>query len=85
MLFHVELEYRSEAREELIRFLAAGALQTEEPLKMVGSWVAAESGTGYAIIETPDARTLYSFCATWSEYGCVKVTPLLSTKELKHG
>ncbi len=47
MQFHVEFKYRSEEREKLIRFLDAGFLQTEEPLKIVGAWIAvAPLGSG---------------------------------------
>ena len=84
MQFHVEFKYRPEEREKLIRFLDAGFLQTEELLKIVDAWIAVETGTGYVIVETTDAKSLYSLCSNWSEYGCVKVSPLLRVKELPH-
>lgn len=84
MQFHVEFKYRPEEREKLIRLLDVGALQTEAPLRIVDAWIAVETGTAYVIVETTDAKLLYSLCSTWSEHGCVKVSPLLSIKELPH-
>ena len=77
MQFHVEFKYRPEEREKLFRFLDSGALQTEDPLRIIDAWIAVETGTGYAIVETTDAKSLYSLCSNWSEHGCVKVSPLL--------
>lgn len=82
MRFHAEFTYDSKEREKLFQFLNAGALKTDAALKIVGTWLAVETGTGFAIIETDDAQALYSLCAAWSEYGKAKVTPVVSVKEL---
>lgn len=82
MQFHVKFTYNSENRENLLRFLGAGGLDSESPLKVVGAWVAVESGSGYAIIQTKDALALHNLCSEWSEYGEVNIDPIVSVKEI---
>jgi hypothetical protein len=82
MRFHVILEYPSESRENLLKLVETGALHAEETIKVIGAWIAAETGSAFAVMETNDARALYGLCSNWSEYGTVHVTPVISIKEL---
>ncbi len=82
MRFHVILEYPSESREKLLQLVGSGALHAEESIKVVGAWIAAETGSAFAVMETNDAKALYAICSNWSEYGTVHVTPVISVKEL---
>jgi hypothetical protein len=82
MQFHAEFTYQPQEREKLFHFLDAGALKTATSLKIIGAWLAVETGIGFAILETDDAKALYQLCAAWSEYGACKVTPLLGVKEI---
>ena len=82
MQFHVEFKYDPHEREKLLHFLAADALKPDNPIKFLGAWVSIGTGTGYAIIETKDPAALYYNCTSWSEYGTLQVTPILSVEEI---
>jgi hypothetical protein len=82
MRFHVTFEYPSESREQLLQFIETGGLQPDGPLKIVGAWIAAETGSAFAVIDTDDAKALYQLCSNWSDYGSVRVTPVIGVKEL---
>ncbi len=82
MRFHVIFEYPSESREKLLQLVETGGLQTDGAIKVIGAWIAAETGSAFAVMETNDAKALYALCSNWSEYGTVHVTPVISVKEL---
>lgn len=82
MKFHVEFSYTTGHRAELIRTLAQGGLQSDSEVKVVGAWVAVETGFGYAILESDNAKALYEMCSRWSDYGDLQVTPIVSAKEI---
>ena len=82
MRFHIEFKYASAEREKLFAFLDSGALHNEQSFKIVGAWVAVETGRGFAIVESSDAKILYKLVAGWSEHGRIKITPIISVKEI---
>lgn len=82
MRFHVIFEYPAESREQLLQFVGTGGLQSDGPLKVAGAWIAAETGSAFAVIDTDDAKALYQLCANWSDYGSVHVTPVIGVKDL---
>ncbi len=82
MKFHIEFSYESGEREKLLHFLSGGALATEDPIKVVGSWIAAATCRGFALVETNDAEALYRLCSAWSDYGKVDVTPVIAAGKM---
>lgn len=82
MKFHIEFHYRPDEREKLLHYLSGGGLSTDESIKVTGSWIAVETGMGYAIVETKEGEALYRLCSSWSDYGAVKVTPVIAAGKL---
>lgn len=82
MKFHVQFTYKASEREKLLRFLHGGGLAADGPLKLAGAWIAAQTGVGYALVETKDARAIYELCAGWTEYGQITVTPVVPVADL---
>ncbi len=82
MTFHIEFTYAVSEREKLMNFLRAEGLGGDGPLQILGAWVAIQTGTGYFVVSTTDTKAIHAFCARWSEYGQVKVTPIALISEL---
>ncbi len=82
MKFVIEFTYSTEEREKLLNFLQTGALTPDGPVKVLGAWVAIQTGNGYAVIDTKDSTAMYQICSSWSEYGQVKVTPVIDVAGL---
>jgi hypothetical protein len=82
MKFHIEFRYGSEEREKLLHYLSGGALAADDAIKVIGTWIAIETGVGYAIVESKDGDALYRLCSGWSDYGAVKVTPVIAAGKL---
>jgi hypothetical protein len=80
--FHIEFSYRAEEREKLLSFLHGGGLAADGPLKVLGAWIAVQTGTGFALVETKDSRAFYQLCSVWSDYGQLKVTPVIEATEI---
>jgi hypothetical protein len=57
------------------RFLQAGALPPAG-LKMIGRWHGM-NGSGFAIVETTDAKALYAWVVEWSDLFPIQTTPCL--------
>jgi Protein of unknown function (DUF3303) len=66
---------QSTYRAAVARFLEAGGLPPA-PVKLVGRWHGM-SGGGFAIVETTDAKALYTWVAEWSELLPLTTTPCL--------
>jgi hypothetical protein len=82
MQFHVEFSYPAANREKLMRFLHETGLNSEGSLKVVGAWVSVQTGAGYAVLDAKDAIALYELCSTWSDFGTVKLTPVIGANEI---
>lgn len=82
MIFHVAFDYRVQDREKLLHFLHSGGLSTEGPATVLGAWLAVQSGTGFALIETDDGTAIYLLCSKWAEYGKVQVTPVIDASTI---
>ncbi len=82
MKFVIEFTYTTEEREKLISFLNSGALVPDGPVKVLGAWIAVQTGSGYAVLDTKDSKAMYELCSSWSEYGKLKVTPVMDVAGL---
>lgn len=82
MKFHVEFTYRAEEREKLLNLLQVGGLPAEGPVKVLGAWIAIQTGAGFAMVDTHDSRAFYELCSTWSEYGQIKITPVIDVASI---
>jgi len=82
MKFHIEFTYGPEQREKLLNFLRIGGLPADGPVKVLGAWLAVQTGGAYAVIDGGDATAIYQLCSAWSEYGQVKVTPVIDATAL---
>ena len=77
MKFHVEFTYDTQVREKLLHFFQHGGLNADGPVKISGAWIAIQTGTAFALIETKDGKAFFDLCSSWSEYGEIKVTPVI--------
>lgn len=82
MTFHAQFTYEPRDREKLLRFLHQGGLDTDGHVKIASGWLAVQTGTGFAILETEDAGALYELCSVWSEYGAVSITPVVPIRQV---
>ena len=62
-------------RPAVSRFLEAGGLPPSA-VNIIGRWHGM-SGKGVAIVETDDAKALYTWVAEWSEFLPLETTPVL--------
>jgi hypothetical protein len=77
MKFHVEFTYGTANREKLLKFFHSGGLFGDGPVKITGAWISIQTGNGFALIETKDGKAFFELCSSWSEYGQIKVTPVI--------
>ena len=66
----------------MLTFFRAGGLSTDGSIKIVGAWVALETGVAFAIVKSDNAKAIYDLCSTWTEYGEITVTPILAASDL---
>jgi hypothetical protein len=62
-------------RAAVARFLKGGGV-TPAGVTLIGRWHGM-SGTGFAVVETSDAKALYEWIAEWSEFLPMQTTPLV--------
>jgi Domain of unknown function (DUF3303) len=62
-------------RPAVARFLKGGGAPPAS-VKMIGRWHGM-SGSGVAIVETDDAKALYTWVAEWLEFLPLRTTPVL--------
>lgn len=82
MKFHVEFTYKSGDREKLLRYMTSEGLQSNGAVKFKGAWIAAQTGRGFAILETDDAAALYELSSQWVDYGELEITPVIAAGEI---
>lgn len=82
MKFHIAFTYRPEEREKVLNFLNGGGLEFEGAVKLVGCWIALQTGSGYSIVDAQDGKAIYEHCSRWSEYGQISVTPVIEATDL---
>jgi hypothetical protein len=58
------------------KFLKTGGGLPPAGIKMIGRWHGM-SGKGCAVVETTDAKALFTWIAEWSEFLPIEVTPVL--------
>jgi hypothetical protein len=66
-------------RAAVARFLEAGGMPPA-PIKLIGRWHGM-SGGGFAVVETTDAKALYTWNAEWSDLLIMTTTPCLEDAE----
>jgi hypothetical protein len=62
-------------RAALNRFLETGGMPSAG-VRLIGRWHGMNA-TGFAVVETTDAKALYAWVAEWSEFLPIQVTPCL--------
>jgi len=62
-------------RATVARFLKAGGMPPAG-VNLIGRWHGM-SGAGCAVVETTDAKALYTWVAEWSEFLSMQTTPVL--------
>lgn len=82
MKFIATFTYEADMRKNLLHFLKDGGLTSPKGLTVSSAWIAAQTGTGYALLETKDAAVIYEMCVSWSEYGTVTITPVVAVSDL---
>lgn len=80
--FMIEYRYEADKRESILRAFKERGLSDEPALKVLGAWVAIETGLAYVLAESKDAVPLYEACSEWSDHGSVKVTPVISLDQI---
>lgn len=56
MKFPIAFTYRFDERDKVLNFLHSGGLEFEKELKLVGCWIAVQTGSGYAIVVQRTAK-----------------------------
>jgi hypothetical protein len=80
--FHISFTYQPVEREKLLNFLHGGGLESGKDLKLIGCWIAVQTGTGFAIVDAKSSKAIYEHCSRWSEYGQITVIPVIDASEL---
>jgi hypothetical protein len=66
---------QSTYRQTIAQFLKAGGMPPAG-VKLIGRWHGM-NGTGFAVVETTDAKALYGWFAEWTEFMPIQTTPVL--------
>jgi len=82
MKFHVHFTYKVAEREKLLQLLQSGGLSAEGQLKIIGAWLAVQTGIGFALIESKDAKAIYDMSSIWSDYGQITITPVVEATDV---
>jgi hypothetical protein len=83
MLYMVIERFRAgHPREVGARFQSRGRLMPEgAPIAYVASWMAADGGSCYQIMEAPDAGALEGWMANWRDLVEFEVVPVKTSAE----
>lgn len=82
MKFHVHFTYKAAERENLLRLLHLEGLSADGPLKIVGAWIAVQTGVGFALVDSKDAKAIYDLSLVWSDYGQITITPVIEAADV---
>lgn len=82
MKFPIAFTYRFDERDKVLNFLHSGGLEFEKELKLVGCWIAVQTGSGYAIVDAKNSKAIYEHCSRWSEFGQISVTPVIDVADV---
>jgi|GEM_PF-2407581 len=82
MKFHVHFTYKAAEREKLLRILSDGALSSDGPLKIVGAWISVQTGDGFALVDSKDAKAIYNLSSVLSDYGQITITPVIEAADV---
>ena len=84
MLFMVIETFRDQDAKSIYRRFRDQGRQMPEGLSFVGSWVSADVGRCFQLMECDDARLLQQWVLSWSdliEFEIVPVVPSAQTRE----
>ncbi|MCP4460413.1 MAG: DUF3303 domain-containing protein [Cytophagales bacterium] len=51
-------------------------------MKVEGAWLGAQTGIAYVVVEADKDVDLYHACSRWTEYGTLKMIPVVSLSEI---
>jgi hypothetical protein len=81
MLFMVVESFRDQDAKAVYRRFRDKGRQTPDGLTFVGSWVAADLGRCFQLMETEDVTLLQRWVAEWSDLVAFEIVPVVTGKE----
>ena len=82
MLFMVIETFRNQDAKSAYRRFRDKGRQTPEGLAFVGSWVTADLGRCFQLMETDDVTLLQRWAAAWSDLVELEIVPVVSGKSV---
>jgi hypothetical protein len=81
MLFMVIETFRDQNAKAVYRRFRDKGRMMPEGLKFVGSWVSADVGRCFQLMETDDIARLQSWVAEWSDLAAFEIVPVTPGKD----
>ena len=81
MLFMVVESFRDQDAKAVYRRFRDKGRQMPEGLSFVGSWVTADLGRCFQLMETDDVTLLQRWVAEWSDLIAFEIVPVVQGKE----
>jgi Protein of unknown function (DUF3303) len=81
MLFMVIETFRDQNAKAVYRRFRDNGRMMPEGLKFVGSWVSADVGRCFQLMETDDITRLQSWVAEWSDLAAFEIVPVTPGKD----
>ena len=81
MLFMVVESFRDQDAKAVYRRFRDKGRQMPEGLSFVGSWVTADLGRCFQLMETDDVTLLQRWVAEWSDLVAFEIVPVVQGKE----
>ena len=81
MLFMVIETFRDQNAKAVYRRFRDKGRMMPEGLKFVGSWVSADVGRCFQLMETDDVKQLQSWVAEWSDLAAFEIVPVTPGKD----
>jgi hypothetical protein len=81
MLFMVVESFRNQDAKAVYRRFRDKGRQMPDGLTFVGSWVTADLGRCFQLMETDDVALLQRWVAEWSDLVAFEIVPVVSGKE----
>src|SRR3954469_22451637 len=81
MLFMVVEDFRNRDRKAVYRRFREKGRMMPDGLSYVGSWVAADMGRCFQLMETNDVTLFQRWVAEWHDLGECEIVPVASSKD----
>jgi hypothetical protein len=81
MVFMVVETFRNQDTKAIYRRLRERGRMTPDGLKFVSSWVAADLGRCFQLMEADDITSLQRWTASWSDLIAFEIVPVVSGKD----